>query len=59
MAAEKGYIEIVEYLVGKQADIDIQDNEDKVICDYSTDQYCIYSSFEFESAMYASLSLWS
>ena len=41
MAAERGYIEIVEYLVGKQADIDIQDSEDKVICDYSTDQYCI------------------
>ena len=41
MAAERGYIEIVEYLVVKQADIDIQDNEDKVMCDYSTDQYCI------------------
>ena len=30
IAAERGYIEIVEYLVVKGADIDIQDNEDKV-----------------------------
>ena len=31
MAAERGYIEIVEYLVGKGADIDIQNDKDKVI----------------------------
>ena len=34
MAAERGYIEIVEYVVGKGADIDIQDEEKVIICDY-------------------------
>ena len=58
IAAERGYIEILEYLVVEGADIDIQDNEDKVtIFDYSTDQYCIAFS-EFESATYVSLSFW-
>lgn len=42
IAAKRGYIEIVEYLLSNGADIDIQDDKDKVIiCDYSTDQYCI------------------
>ena len=41
MAAERGHIEIVEYLVDKGANIDVQDEEDKVIIrDYFTDQYC-------------------
>ena len=34
VAAERGYIKIVDYLVGKGADIDIQD-ENGVICDFS------------------------
>ena len=34
VAAERGYIKIVDYLVGKGADIDIQD-KNGVICDFS------------------------
>lgn len=37
MAAERGHPKIVEYLVGKGADIDIQDKNGVSICDYSND----------------------
>ena len=32
VAAETGYFEIVEYLVGKKADINIQDKKGVIIC---------------------------
>ena len=31
VAAERGYLKIVEYLVGKEADINIQDNNGVIL----------------------------
>ena len=47
MAAERGYIKIVDYLVGKGADIDIQD-KNGVICDFSNNNVVI-GSFHVKS----------
>ena len=33
VAAERGYVKIVDYLVGKGADIDIKDENGVIICD--------------------------
>ena len=46
VAAERGYIKIVEYLVGKGADIDNQDEKGVIICDTSNNNYFL----EFELA---------
>ena len=34
VAAERGYVKIVDYLAGKGADINIQDKKGVIICDY-------------------------
>ena len=44
MAAERGYVKIVDYLIGKGADIGIQDKNGVIICDISM----YYWLFEFE-----------
>ena len=33
IAAERGYVKMVDYLIGKGADIGIQDKEGVIICD--------------------------
>jgi len=33
VAAERGYVKIVDYLAGKGADIDSQDKKGVIICD--------------------------
>ena len=52
MAAERGHPRIVEYLVHKEADIDIQDKNGVIMYDYSNHSYVYYCSFEFELATY-------
>ena len=46
VAAERGYIKIVDYLVGKGANIDIQDEKGVIICDTFNNNYFL----EFELA---------
>ena len=50
IAAERGHIQIVEYLAEKRADIDIQDKKGVMICDYSNVSVSVCS--EFELAIY-------
>lgn len=46
VAAEKGYVKIVDYLVSKGAEINIQDNKGVIICD------CFVFEFELDSYVY-------
>ena len=50
VAAERGHPRIVEYLVDKGADIDIQDKNGVNMYDYSNHSYVYQCSLSFELA---------
>ena len=56
VAAERGYLKIVEYLVSKEADIDIQDNNGVIlfVIFSVTMWYCLFQ-FELASYFYSSI----
>ena len=49
MAAKRGHIRVVDFLVGKGADIDIQDKDRVIMHDYSwtNDSVVLLIDFEF------------